>query len=106
MLPGSRLRLMIRADAGRGTALRPPPCGEDRASVCRNRGYDVRPIDVTPGRATLAPLVFSGRRSLYVIGLVVVPTSFDVDLDTVTLLAVGLIVVIAFGVGWIVRGRR
>ena len=39
-------------------------------------------------------------------GLVVVPTSFDVDLDTVTLLAVGLIVVIAFGVGWMVRGRR
>jgi hypothetical protein len=38
--------------------------------------------------------------------LIVVPTSFDVDLDTVTLLAVGLIVVIAFGVGWIVRGRR
>jgi hypothetical protein len=38
--------------------------------------------------------------------VVVVPTSFDVDLDTVTLLAVGLIVVIAFGVGWIVRGRR
>jgi hypothetical protein len=38
--------------------------------------------------------------------LIVVPTSFDVDLDTVTLLAVGLIVEIAFGVGWIVRGRR
>jgi hypothetical protein len=38
--------------------------------------------------------------------VVVVPTSFDVDLGTVTLLAVGLIVVIAFGVGWIVRGRR
>jgi hypothetical protein len=33
-------------------------------------------------------------------------TSFDVDLDAVTLLAVGLIVAIAFGVGWIVRGRR
>ena len=30
----------------------------------------------------------------------------DVDLDPVTLLAMGLIVVIAFGVGWIVRGRR
>jgi hypothetical protein len=43
---------------------------------------------------------------LYAIGLVVVPTSFDIDLDTATLLAVGLIVVIAFGVGWIVRGRR
>jgi hypothetical protein len=38
--------------------------------------------------------------------VVVVPTSFDVDLDTVTLLAIGLIVVIAFSVGWIVRGRR
>lgn len=43
---------------------------------------------------------------MYAIGVVVVPTSFDVDLDTVTLLAMGLIVVIAFGVGWIVRGRR
>jgi hypothetical protein len=67
---------------------------------------DVGPIDAAPGRAILTPLVLSGRRSLYAIGLVVVPTSFDVDLDTVTLLAVGLIVVIAFGVGWIVRGRR
>jgi hypothetical protein len=76
------------------------------ASVCRNRDYDVRPIDAAPGRAILTPLVLSRRLSLYAIGLVVVPTSFDVDLDTVTLLAVGLIVVIAFGVGWIVRGRR
>jgi len=38
--------------------------------------------------------------------VVVVPTSFDVELDTATLLAMGLIVVIAFGVGWIFRGRR
>jgi hypothetical protein len=38
--------------------------------------------------------------------MVVVPASFDVDLDAVALLAMGLIVVIAFGVGWIVRGRR
>jgi hypothetical protein len=43
---------------------------------------------------------------LHAIGVVVVPTSFDVDLDAVTLLAMGLIVVIAFGVGWIIRGRR
>ena len=47
-----------------------------------------------------------GEASLYGIGVVVVPTSFDVDVATVTLLAVGLIVVIAFGMGWIVRGRR